>query len=174
MSGIDQNKNLASKISPNNLFESLMLSNATMTSTSIEQAQNFLNQVLYSNSYHSMMQGPTFFTPSYFVNHNCPVSSMPVNFPHQYKQNHPFSMQSNKSLDRKESGNKNRERLKYLDDKLSRSIEASNLELEKTLIYEHRLFPLLKFMFEKCELATLSPDLLVSSDKVFFFLFFFC
>lgn len=169
MSGIDPSKDLASKITPNNIFESLMLSNPAATSIPIEQAQNFFNQVFCQSQYHSLMQANNLFSPGFFAGHNYPVA--PFNFSHQYKQIHPFSMQINKSLEKKDPETKNIQRLKYLDDLISRLVHASNLELEKTLIYEHRLFPLLKFMFEKCELATLNPDLLGPTDKVFFLLY---
>lgn len=175
MSGIEQNKNLVPNITPKNIFESLLMSNPTMNSTPIEQAQNLLNQLLYNNSYHSMMQMSNLFSSNIFANQNYHVTAMPINYSEQFKQSCPLTMQSNQSMDKNESASKNTERLKYLENLVSRSVHGSNLELERSLIHEHRLFPLLKFMFEKCELATLDTDLLMSANKVILnlFLFFF-
>lgn len=167
MSGIDQNKNLAPNITSKNMFNSILASNPAMNSTSIEQAQHFLNQLLYNNSYHSMMQLPNLFGSNFFTAQNYYATSMPINYSEQFKQNYSLSIQSNQCVEKKDSANKNTERLKYLDNLVSHSVQGSNLELEKALIQEHRLFPLLKFMFEKCELTTLNAELLMSANKVF-------
>jgi len=44
-------------------------------------------------------------------------------------------------------------------------IDISCSDIKKNMIYEHRYFPLLKFMFEKCEQATSNPDVLLQGSN---------
>ena len=177
MSGFNENKTLSPKtnssISPvtPNIFESIGLTNIALASpSSIAQAQSFLNQLLFNNSYQSLLQSQNIYNANNFYNSNfsalCPQFFAKQNFsPNPYTSN--FQLDKTTTTTNKESisnNQKNLERLNYLNNLITNSSQGSNLELEKALIYEHRLFLLLKFMFEKCELATLNPDVL-KTDK---------
>ncbi|CAF0908649.1 unnamed protein product [Brachionus calyciflorus] len=155
MSGFNENKNF---ISPNNLFETLGLYNVSMASpSSIAQAQSFLNQLLFNQS---LLSSQNFhnFNPT-----TCPQFQTKQNsYSSSITQVDKLTTSSQKDSN---INTKNLERLKYLNDLISNCTQSANLELEKTLIYEHRLFPLLKFMFEKCELTTYNPDNFKTNDK---------
>ncbi len=60
---------------------------------------------------------------------------------------------------------RNQERLNQ--ENQSQSNDFSHSDINKKMIYEHRLFPLLKFMFEKCEQAMNNPDILLQNSHAF-------